>query len=441
MARIARLVLCAVALSLVLAPVGVGHAGPAGDHRIDLDAAPNTTENDAVTFNAATWVDLQRVTGADPLVDVDLRGNGRVFVDFPWGRLTTPTLPNIVARSLDRGDTFRTLFDESCPTSNSQPHCGDPGFGNSDLALSPDNDNVYLSGIAPGFGSLTASASSNSGDTWPTFNLVTLPGGTDRPWLLAPGGQTAHLAWANLALSQPGGQPNVQYATTRDGGGSWNVDPIPKYAAGPATRLVMDRSAQSPARGTVYQAFGGTKLGLFVPEVHVAVSRDDTATFETYKVGDDLAVINPGDTYRGFSLPWVTTDTAGNAYAVWGTGSGGDVVMSTSDISDPANDPRSGGKPGSKWSPQVRISTGAAETAVVGNVAAGSPGNVAIVYYGTAGSEGSGIPDHQTNGEWRAFVAHTADALSSSPAFTQSVISHRVVHQGGYCTDPSGGVS
>jgi uncharacterized repeat protein (TIGR01451 family) len=396
-----------------------------------IDAAPHTTENDALTFNAATWVDLQRVTGADPLVDVDMRGNGRVFVNFPWGRITTPTLPNIVARSLDHGDTFRTLFDESCPTSNSQPRCGDPGIGNSTLALSPDNDNVYLSGIV-GFQSLSASASSNAGDTWPNFYPVTAPGGMDRPWLLAPGGQTAHLAWNNLALSQPG-QLSVQYATTSDGGASWIVDPEPKYAAGGMTRLVMDRSAQSPARGTIYQVFGDpANFTVGVDKVRVAVSRDATKTFETHEVGGNLA-----DVYGVGSLPWVTVDTAGNLYAVWWTDSGSDVVMRTSNISDPANDPRVGGEPGSTWSPYVhQVSTGAAETAVVGNVAAGSPGNVAIVYYGT---NGLGIPDTQPpNAEWYPFVAHSANALDPNPAFTQSVIGHRPVHKGGLCTDPSG---
>ncbi|WKX73857.1 hypothetical protein [Streptomyces sp. XD-27] len=110
--------------------------------------------------------------------------------------------------------------------------------------------------------------------------------------------------------------------------------------------------------------------------------------------------------------------------------------MSTSNISDPANDPTQGGKPGSTWSTPVRVSTGAAETAVVSNVVAGSPGNVAIVYYGT---NGSGIPDTQPdNAEWHPFVAHSANALSSNPDFTQSVIDHRVVHTGGFCTDGMG---
>ncbi|MGP3984481.1 hypothetical protein [Streptomyces sp. KR80] len=432
MARIARLVLCAVAFSLVLAPIGVGHAGPATDRHIGIDTAPNTTEQDTLTFNAATWVDLQRVTGADPGVDVDTRGNGRVFVDFPWGRVTTPTLPNIVARSLDHGDTFRTLFDESCPTSNSQPHCGDPGMGNSALALSPDNDNVYLSGIVPGFGSLTASASSDAGDTWPKFNPVTTPGGMDRPWLLSPGGQTAYLTWNNFALSQTGG-PSVQYATTQNGGASWNVDPEPKYAAATATRLVMDRSAQSPARGAIYQVFAEVDAqGFRNQEVGIAVSTDGTKTFQTHDVGDDLACGDCKGGYHGVSFPWVTVDTAGNLYAVWGTASGSDVVMSTSKISDPANDPTQGGKPGSTWSTPVRVSTGAAETAVVSNVVAGSPGNVAIVYYGT---KGSGIPDTQPdNAEWHPFVAHSANALDASPVFTQSLIDDRVVHRGGFCT-------
>lgn len=435
MRRIPRLAFCAAALSLALASVGASHAGPAAHHRVRLATAADTTENDALTFHAATWVDLQRVTGADPGVDVDTRGNGRVFVDFPWGRLTTPTLPNIVARSLDHGDTFRTLFQEDCPTSNSQPHCGDPGMGNSALALSPDTDNVYLSGIVPGFGSLTASASSNAGDTWPRFNPVTTPGVMDRPWLLAPAGRTAYLTWNNVALS---GLPSVQYATTTDGGASWNVDPKPKYAAAGATRLVMDRSAQSPARGAIYQVFAQfDSQGNAIPRVGIAVSTDATKTFQTHDVGGDLACAGCQGDYHGFSLPWVTTDTAGNLYVVWGTESGSDVVMSTSNISDPANDPTKGGSPGSTWSSPVRVSTGAAETAVVGNVVAGSPGNVAIVYYAT---KGSGIPDTQPDdAEWHPFVAHSANALSSSPQFTQSVITHRVVHTGPYCTDGSGG--
>ncbi len=421
--------------------------GPTGAQ----SATSNTTENDAITFGAATWVDLQRVTGADPLVDVDSRGNGRVFVNFPWGRLNTPTLPNIVARSLDGGDTFRTLFDDDeedeCATGNSQPHCNDPGMGNSALALSPDNDNVYLSGIVPGFEAISASASSDAGDTWPNFNPVITPGEMDRPWLLAPGGDTAYLAWNNLAQMALG-QPSVQYATTQNGGASWTVDTKARYAtSGAMTRLVMDRSAQSPARGAIYQVFGKVdplkvKSLWTIPEVGIAVSTDDTKTFQTYTVGGDpvggdLACgtcLRPdgGTDYRGYSLPWVTVDTAGNLYAVWGTGSGSDVVMSTSNISDPKNDPTQRGNPGSKWSPKVQVSTGAAESAVVGNVVAGSPGNIAIVYYGTNGSE---IPDNQPDdAKWYPFVAHSSNALRATPAFTQSVINHRAVHTGGICT-------
>lgn len=418
--------------------------GPTGAQ----SATSNTTENDAITFGAATWVDLQRVTGADPVVDVDSRGNRRVFVNFPWGRVSTPTLPNIVARSLDGGDTFRTLFDENCATSNSQPHCGDPGMGNSALALSPDNDHVYLSGIVPGFEAISASASSDAGDTWPNFNAVTTPGVMDRPWLLAAGGQTAYLSWNNVALrdlAPPGGR-SVQYATTKNGGASWTVDPNPKYAANAAIGLVMDRS-----RGYIYQVFTEVDaLGAPIPGVGIAVSRHDTETFtflQTHHVGgtpgeDDLACGSCGGTgYRGWSLPWMTTDTAGNLYAVWATDSGSDVVMSTSNISDPANDPTQGGNPGSKWSTPVGVSTGAAETAVVGNVVAGSPGNVAIVYYGTKRDgipDNSGIPDDDDHAKWYPFVVHSSNALSSSPAFTQSVISHRAVHTGGICTTGDG---
>lgn len=430
MARIARLGLCAAALSLTLAPAASS-----------ADLTQAAVQTGPIAFDAGTWVDLQRVTGADPQVNVDMRGSGRVFVDFPWARLNRPTvprLPNIVGRSLDRGRTFRTLSEENCSSGNSQPHCGDPGFGNSDLALSPDTDNVYLAGIAPEFTALTASASSDNGDTWPRFNLVTSPGFTDRPWLLATSGQKAHLAYSNVTTTSPG-LINTHYATTTDGGQSWAVDHVPKYTtSGIATGLTMDRSPQSPARGTIYQAFGGVENALFTDEVRVAVSRDDAQTFQTYHVGDHLAASNPQGPYRGFSLPWVTTDAAGNAYAVWGTDDGGDVVISSSDISDPANDPAVGGNPGSTWSAPVRVSTGAAETAVVGNVVAGSPGHVAVVYYGTSGSQGRGIPDDQTDGEWKPFVAYSTNALTPSPVFTQSVISDRVVHSGGYCTTPSG---
>ncbi|MGV4984702.1 hypothetical protein ACVB8X_26295 [Streptomyces sp. NRAIS4] len=199
----------------------------------------------------------------------------------------------------------------------------------------------------------------------------------------------------------------------------------------------MDRSAQSPAHGAIYQVFGVlNQLGMETPTARIAVSTDATKTFQTHDVGGDLACGGCQGMPSGFSLPWVTTDTGGNLYAVWGTDSGSDAVMSTSNISDPANDPTKGGNPGSKWSTPVRVSTGAAETAVVSNVVAGSPGNVAIVYYGTGGS---GIPDTQpADAAWHAFVAHSANALSASPDFTQSVIDHRVVHTGPFCTVGSG---
>ncbi|MFD5322379.1 hypothetical protein [Streptomyces sp. NPDC127092] len=430
MARFVRAALGgAAAFALALAPAGTGSAL----------AARDTVESDAITFGAATWVDLQRVTGADPVVSVDGRGNGRVFVDFPWGRLTTPQLPNIVARSLDGGDTFRTLFDETCPTGNSQPHCGDPGFGNSALALSPDSDNAYLAGIAPGFTGITASASADAGDTWPHFNTLTSPAVMDRPWLVSPGKETAYLTWNNATLLTAG-LPSAQYATTTDGGKNWTVDPDQsrKYRLGGGTRLVTDRSEQSPAHGAVYQIFGDVDpVGNPLPRAAIAVSLDGTKSFVVHPVGDDLPAGDTGDGYRGYSLPWVTTDTAGNLYAVWSTADGSDVVMRTSLISDPANDPRRpNGSPGTRWSAPVRVSTGAAETAVVGNVVAGSPGNVAVVYYGT---NGTGIPDSQPDtAVWHAFVAHSADALAARPTYTQSVIDHRPPHVGGYCTNGFG---
>ena len=112
-------------------------------------------------------------------------------------------------------------------------------------------------------------------------------------------------------------------------------------------------------------------------------------------------------------------------------------MRSTSKASDPANV----GHPATKWSAPVQVSTEPLRVTIFGNTAAGSPGRVAIGYYGTTAK--GPTPDEVKKGQggWKPYVAVSLNALCQwdanpceTPTFSQDPIAHRVNHDTNICT-------
>jgi hypothetical protein len=176
-----------------------------------------------------------------------------------------------------------------------------------------------------------------------------------------------------------------------------------------------------------YLGAGGIVPGA-VDGFAVAASTDGAKTFQTHQVPDAKSP-------RNFTT--LSIDNAGNLYAVWVESTNQQTWMSTSKASDPANLKA----PASKWSPKVQISKEPLTVTIFANTAAGSPGRVAIGYYGTT-AERAKTPDAVKKGQggWYPYVAYSSNALCwwdhscSSPKFSQDKISHRPNHDTNICT-------
>lgn len=134
---------------------------------------------------------------------------------------------------------------------------------------------------------------------------------------------------------------------------------------------------------------------------------------------------------------WLALDSRGNAYVTWvdngerDPDAAGQLFYSYSAINDPANDPSSGGRPGSKWSQAYRVNLPELTSTIFPTITAGDPGRIGIAYMGsttvTGLSSSAGAED-----EWHTYstVIENALAQDGPPIVHTGRVSHRVSHTG-----------
>lgn len=358
-----------------------------------------------------------------PGVPAGTTDRNRVFVDWP---LSSRSNTGQLSRSQDGGDSFRLILDTACAP-RSRPNCFTGGGGDTETEVNPYTGHV-LFGDQEVLAQEALASSTDHGDTFPAnrqFAGTSAATGVDRQWLAA----------IDPAIRSVGGQRIEAFY-------SYHVPLAGQYVVGvteagvpitPAAPQVVgvEQSGQprvdstdGPGRGWIYQPYrqGGA----------YRVATASAANYETAAGWQTNTVANSNPTI----FPWLSLDSHGNAYAVWVNGSV--VYYSYSRIDDPANNPTltPPGRPGTAWSPAVRIDPPYVGAAVYPEVVAGDPGQVAIAYDGTedyTGDTSKAPPDTR----WYTYVSVLDNglALGGAPITVRTGrVSHRIIHTGNICT-------
>ena len=303
-----------------------------------------------------------------------------------------------------------------------------PGGGDTDLAIAPVANatgqyNVYVSSLT--LANIDVSTSTDGGATWTLHPITTPETIDDREWVAADGSSKVCLSYHNA----PQG---ITVGCSTDAGATWlqfspAIDALHSFQTG---ENAIGNLAIDPASHTIYQIYSAIttaaetacapQLGVVEGTcdyhgVYMAVSTDGGATFTGRTV-----YINPDPTVGyGHQFTNVSTDAAGNVYAVYGD----NHIIWYSWSTDH----------GSTWSAPRQVSKSPAATAIFPWSVAGTGGKLDIVYYGTSYYDGQTVPDnYPASAPWYVYFAQNLDAAGPKGSFSQ-VAASPVVHSGGVC--------
>lgn len=328
---------------------------------------------------------------------------GTIYITGPGGT----TFPASAARlwvSHDDGVTFDYVEWLSADTGISNLPFGLEG----DVAVD-DAGNVYFTDLSGANAQL--SSSDDQGRTWmmQTPAIFEIPEG-DRPWLAAGSEGLVVVAWNQratgywIAVSSDGGQ---SFPTQTNLEGSGLVDDGGSFAGVP--RVAPD--------GTIYAA----RL------VDPVVTDDEGAwgptLYRSTDGGESLTshVVHPTANRTGWVFVVPAVDAAGNVYVVWAETDGSRLQVFYASSNDR----------GDTWNPPVLVGNPAGTTAMPW-IAAGSPGHVAIAYYGAP--MGQGNPDEVAeDAEWYPYVVDIWDAHTDTPHQSSLLLSNDPVLRGPMC--------
>jgi hypothetical protein len=249
--------------------------------------------------------------------------------------------------------------------------------------------------------------------------------GVDRQWQASwKGTKTRFMAYHVPIIGEYVNRTDEDGAT-----GSWTIPPVPQIKGVTQSGSFVADNTGGIHNHALYLGFLGTSLvpgGLdgFV----VAASTDGAKTFVSHKI--------PGaKSPRSFTV--LSVDSVGNLYAAWVDSGTQATYLSTSKADDPANRVN----PATKWSPAVQVSQDPLNVTIFSNTVAGSPGRVAIGYYGTSAQGPTPDDVKPGQGGWYPYVAYSANAMCqweaspcAAPTFSQDRISHRPNHDTNICT-------
>jgi uncharacterized repeat protein (TIGR01451 family) len=387
---------------------------------------PPTYVRDAIAFAPATVTSAQCL-GGEPQVTIERRmpystaaagiDPARVFIDWP---VSSRSGIGQLQRSLDGGDSFRMLFDRTC-ANRSRPNCLTEGGGDTENEVNLANGQVFFADQEILANEALAS-STDHGDSWTVQTAVTnFTTATDRQWV-GTTDNTTSVAGRPIVGFLVYHVPPQGYVQAIDSTGLPLPQPVPQLQnVGQSGQVRVDNNAASPGHGWIYWPHTGVTPG------GTLVATASSGAYTLPSDWGDVAVTGSSST----TFPWIAIDAAGNAYLTWDTG--GVVYFSASNIRDKANDPTQGGRPGTKWSPKIRVSLPEVGSAVFAEVTAGDAGRIGITYVGT--TDWTGEPDDAPDtAAWNTYAAVIPDALATAPSVNTGLVTHRVMHYGNICT-------
>jgi len=404
----------------------------------------------AVTFDTTTAVAFAPSTvvsahflGAEPQMTMERRiaasqpgriDPNRIFVDWP---LSSRSNIGQLSRSTDGGDSFRLLLDLTCAV-RSRPNCFTGGGGDTEDTVNLANGNLFFSDQEL-LANIAEASSTDHGDSFPAtrqFALTNVALVTDRHWLAATDGVDVTVAGQKIDafLAYHGGPVTTvgQYVQgiTSDG------VVLPQPAVGQIRGVsqsgpIRFDASSGPGRGWIYQAFynsSGIKVATAFGNTYI-----DPSSWVTNNVASGTPLL----------FPWLQLDNAGNAYVSWSGSTNGVIYLSISPINDPRNDPTQGGRPGTYWTPQVRVTPPQIKSSIFAAVVGGDAGRIVVAYTGSedcavpAGS--SFIPDNCALATtWNTYASIIPNALNMASGTAATIftgkVSHRVMHRGTICT-------
>ncbi|HUQ43029.1 MAG TPA: DUF11 domain-containing protein [Candidatus Limnocylindria bacterium] len=388
---------------------------------------PATFVNDALGFAPATITSAQFL-GAEPQVTIERRASytqpsaginpNRIFVDWP---VSSRSGIGQLNRSLDGGDSFRLLFDPTC-ANRSRPNCLTSGGGDTENEVNLATGHLYFADQEV----LANEALATSFDHGDSFVVQTAVSngttGTDRQWIAATDNTVELAAGRPIYGFLVYHVAPQHYIQAIDATGLPVAQPVAQLRnVGQSGQLRVDNNASSPGHGWIYQPHNGFSPG------GTFVATGPSNGYALPEKWEDNQVSGGAAS----SFPWIAIDAAGNAYATWDNG--GVVYYSFSAIRDKSNDPTQGGRPGTTWSPKVRVSLPEVGSAVFPEVTAGDAGRIAVTYVGT--TNWTGEPDDAPNGAlWHTYAAVIPDALAPQPTVNTGKVTHRAMHVGNICT-------
>lgn len=388
-----------------------------------------------LTFTPATVVD-PILFGGEPGFTFDPTSStagGRSFVDWP---VSSRTQIGVLFRSEDGGLSYTKrympadAFADAGPLciSRQVPYCPSGGGGDTDIDINPTSGTVAM-GEQEVLVGQAVGVSVDHGTSFPASRVDPVvsktASGVDRQWQASLSGTKTRFITYHVPLLG-----NFVHRSDDDGAvGSWSAPPGPQIVGVTQSGSFLADNGNGPLKHTLYVGYYGAGgiVPNAIPGFAVAASTDGGTSFKTHAVPG-------GSSPRNFTT--LSIDTAGNLYAVWVDSGNQQTFLSTSKASDPANLK----DPASKWSPKVQISKEPLTVTIFGNTVAGSPGRVAIGYYGTTAKAKTPDAVKKGQGGWYPYVAMSTNALCqwdkscTAPTFSQDRIAHRPNHDTNICT-------
>ncbi|HEX3428674.1 MAG TPA: hypothetical protein VHS36_07700 [Candidatus Limnocylindrales bacterium] len=304
----------------------------------------------------------------------------------------------------------------------------EPGGGDTDVAVAPVANasgryNVYVSSLT--LANVDVSTSTDGGATWTLHPITTPETLDDREWVAADGA-------SKICLSYHNAPQGITVGCSTDAGATWlqyspALDALHSFQT---SENAIGNLAIDPASHTIYQIYSAIttaaetacapQLGVVAGTcdyhgVYMAVSTDGGLTFT-----DRTVYINPNVMVGyGHQFTNVSTDAAGNVYAVYGDNHIIWYSWSTNH--------------GLTWSKPKQVSKSPASTAIFPWSVGGAAGKLDVVYYGSSYYDGVTVPDnYPASATWSVYFAQNLSATSPSGSFSQ-VAASPVVHTGGVC--------
>lgn len=428
-------------------------------------AVPYVHASSTPKFGREVIVDNQRVAG-EPSVAID--SQDRIYVSAPFGFSTTASF---VWRSTDHGRSFHLVPGNAPPLGKPNMSC----VGGGDTALAIDTQNRLYFADLQSLTDVSNSVSSDFGTTWLSTCNAANDTGVDRPWIATFGDPQNGGAFyqtvdqveqctSECGLGQAGNNI-VEITRSQDG---VTFLPLPAQQIEPdgiVSGIVTDshgavyiaHTGMTDANGNLVS--GGDANGN--PNAIVVVSFPNGYSSPTPLIlnGQTLCQAQPstcstnivyhaplngsGDSTVtvGQDFAPIAIDRAGNLYVVWSQA----PVDSTGNISGSSQVYMAiSTDHGSHWGNPVRVTaaTSTLKTNLFPWIAAGDPGRVDIVWYGTPtlGSCpnqpcGSGA----IQAHWQVMMAQSLNAIvngapNPTPSFIASKVSEVSNHFGAICT-------